>query len=91
MISLDIAVHKRDYDEEIGFDNFICIEMKKDNDSRGTEGVKADEDRLEKLTNLGLKEKYNYKAGYMLLAKVTGTKEEMELTVANSFYLHSEI
>ena len=43
IIVVDLVVHKRGYDERIGFDNLICIEMKKTSNRKGCD---SDEKRL---------------------------------------------
>lgn len=44
-IVVDLIVHRRDYDPEVGYDNLICMEMKKSTDRRGCVN---DEERLKK-------------------------------------------
>lgn len=61
-ISLDLIVHKRGYDAKgIGYDNLICIEMKKVGNN---EGYKNDELRLQKLTDPN--GNFYYKMGCMI-------------------------
>ena len=43
----DMVIHKREYDDEYGFLNLICVEMKKEKDRRGFE---TDLERLRALT-----------------------------------------
>lgn len=66
--TVDLIVHKRGYDPEtVGFDNLICIEMKK----RGGERLLWDDKiRLETMTDplCG----FNYRIGFMLIAKRNG-------------------
>ena len=61
-ITVDLIVHKRGYDCDYGFDNLICIEMKKSKDRRG---CSEDEDRLRKMT--GFEYGFHYKAGFMII------------------------
>lgn len=60
-ISIDIVFHKRGHDDIIGYDNLICIELKK---ATNREGYIEDENRLSKLTNQ--KYKFNYMLGVMI-------------------------
>lgn len=60
-ISIDIVFHKRGHNEIVGYDNLICIEIKKDSNQ---EGYIDDENRLSKLTNR--KYKFNYMIGIMI-------------------------
>lgn len=62
MIAVDLIVHKRGYDCNCGFDNLICIEMKKQKNRRGCE---ADENRLRKMTAFDYG--FCYKFGTMLV------------------------
>ena len=61
-ITVDLIVHKRGYDCQYGFDNLICIEMKK---STNRIGCKSDEARLQKMTSNDYG--FCYKLGVMLL------------------------
>lgn len=61
-IIVDLIVHKRGYDHTNGFDNLICIEMKKTTNHRG---CKADEERLRKMTSYSYG--FNYKLAAMIL------------------------
>lgn len=65
---VDLIVHKRGYDEFYGYDNLICIEMKKTNDSRGKQGIIDDQARLKDLA--GYEYGFCYKLGIMLVANV---------------------
>ena len=62
MIVVDLVVHKRGYDCNYGFDNLICIEMKKHKNQLGCE---ADENRLRKMTAYDYG--FCYKLGIMLV------------------------
>ena len=61
-IVCDLIVHKRGYDEQRGFDNLICIEMKK---SSSRVGTAKDENRLRAMTSLS--RGFQYKLGYMIM------------------------
>ena len=75
---VDIIVHKRGYDEIVGFDNLIAIEMKKD-------GMDFEEDkrRLEYLTSD--KSGFGYKAGFALKVNFVNNCLEIE----SEYYYHS--
>lgn len=45
---VDLIVHKRGYDEHCGFDNLICIEMKK---RGGEKHLEDDKNRLQTMTD----------------------------------------
>lgn len=62
----DLIVHKRGKDPVYGYDNMICIEMKKQEDKRGLE---SDHRRLQALTYMGYDgEKFCYRSGFMIVA-----------------------
>ena len=65
----DLIVHRRGYDPEVGYDNLICIEMKKSTDRRGCIN---DEERLSKMTDY--RYGFNYKIGIMLLVNMSEQK-----------------
>lgn len=65
---VDLIVHKRGYDKFYGFDNLICIEMKKTNDSRGKRGIENDQNRLKDLVSYEYG--FCYKLGIMLIANI---------------------
>lgn len=81
-IVVDLIVHKRGYDENFGYDNLICIEMKKSNDSRRTQGIMDDEERLKKLTNYQYS--FNYQIGLMLVVNI----KKKELYIKSDYYLN---
>ena len=67
-MTVDIIVHKRGYDKNNGgFDNLICFEMKK---SDGDKNLFSDKRRLTALTDPLCD--FNYRIGFMLIAKKTG-------------------
>ncbi len=80
-IVVDLIVHKRGYNNITGFDNLICIEMKKSNDSRRLQGIRDDEDRLRKLTDYQYS--FNYQIGFMIIADI----KEKKLYIRNQFIL----
>ena len=61
-ITVDLIVHKRGVDCHYGFDNLLCIEMKKSKNRHGCDG---DENRLQKMT--GPDYGFCYKLGVMLI------------------------
>lgn len=62
----DLIVHKRGKNAVYGYDNMICIEMKKQEDRRGME---SDKIRLRELTYTGNDgEKFCYRSGFMIVA-----------------------
>lgn len=80
--NIDLIVHTRGYDEIHGYDNLICIEMKKFNNKRGTKGIEDDEERLRGMTNYGYG--FNYKIGFMIIADIKNNK----LFDSNTFLLN---
>lgn len=80
-IVVDLIVHKRGYDETYGYDNLICIEMKKSNDSRRAQGIIDDENRLRKLTEYQYS--FNYQIGFMIIADINNK----ELYIKSEYYL----
>lgn len=74
----DLIVHKRGYDPVIGYDNMICIEMKKQEDCRG---LGSDQRRLRALTYMGPGGPgFVYRSGFMIVIhkKPKGLKIESE-------------
>ena len=66
--TIDLIVHKRGYDyANLGFDNLICIEMKK---SGGERHLRDDKIRLQAMTNPRCG--FNYCIGFMLIARKNG-------------------
>lgn len=61
-ITVDLIIHKRGYDCDYGFDNLICIEMKKSTDRRG---LNADKERLRKMTSYDYG--FCYRTGFMIV------------------------
>lgn len=65
---VDLIVHKRGYNAENGgFDNLICIEMKK---RGGEKHLEDDKNRLQTMTDSHCG--FNYRIGFMLIAKKSG-------------------
>lgn len=77
-ITVDLIVHKRGHNCDYGFDNLMCIEMKKSTDRRGCE---MDEMRLENM--VGYDYGYLYQTGFMILINM----KEYKLEIKKSFYL----
>jgi hypothetical protein len=72
-ISIDLIVHKRGYDYAgIGYDNLICMEMKK---VKNREGYRDDEERLRDLTDPD--KGFWYKIGYMI--RISQKKCKLEI------------
>ncbi len=84
-IVVDLIVHKRGYDEQRGFDNLFCIEMKKE--YRRCD-LSSDKERLRILTDdfSG----FGYKAGFMVTATANKRIGEYKLVIESSFYYPSE-
>ena len=80
-IVVDLIVHKRGYDANIGFQNLICIEMKK---NYKRPDMSADLSRLEKMTTS--RYGFGYKAGFMIVAVANRELEEYKLHIDYSFY-----
>lgn len=80
-ITVDLIVHKRGYNPQSGFDNLICIEMKKADAPKGK--IKADEKRLDMLTQ----NEYGfcYKAGFMIIIESNPQIDIHRLTVKTVF------
>lgn len=74
-ITVDLIVHKRGYDCHYGFDNLICIEMKK---SKNRQGCSHDEERLRKMTSTNFG--FCYKLGVMLVINMDSKHIEIHNT-----------
>ena len=76
LITVDLIIHKRGHDNERGYDNLLCIEMKK---STNRVGCSADEARLQNMTapDYG----FLYKSGFMIVADMA----RKELTIKSMF------
>lgn len=75
-ITVDLIVHKREYDEDNGFINLICIEMKKSTDRRG---CCDDETRLRKMCSWEYN--FHYSEGFMILVNM----KECQLEIKENF------
>lgn len=78
-IVVDLIVHKRSYDENMGYDNLICIEMKK---RYKHFDVSSDKERLHILTDdvYG----FGYEIGFMIV--VDAGMEDYKLAIDEIFY-----
>lgn len=77
-IVVDLIVHKRGYNPETGFDNLVCIEMKKSKYNRG-----SDLERLKIMTNPYCG--FNYKAGFMIIIVSDKRHDKFGLEITESF------
>lgn len=77
-IIVDLIVHKRGYHCYYGFDNLICVEIKKSTDRRG---YGDDESRLKNMVNPEYG--FCYKVGYMIIANMR--KECLRLEIINKY------
>lgn len=84
-IVVDLIVHKRGYDEQRGFNNLFCIEMKK---ACKRCDLSSDKERLRILTDNFCG--FGYKAGFMITATADKIHDEYKLVVESAFYNHSE-
>ncbi len=78
-ITVDLIVHKRGYDINLGFINLICIEMKK---STNRQGCGNDETRLDKMCSYEYH--FCYSVGYMILINM----EKNCLEIKKAFEKH---
>ena len=72
----------RGYNKNYGFQNYICIEMKKSNDRRKETGLQADIERLHSLTSFEYG--FLYQIGFLIIANIKTKK----LEILQEFYLH---
>ena len=82
-IVVDLIVHKRGFDEENGFDNLICIEMKKDYKRLNLE---PDKERLRNLVNY--RYRFCYEAGFMIVIHSDTKQQKYELRIESSYFEH---
>lgn len=80
-IVVDLIVHKRGFDQENGFDNLICIEMKK---AYKNYSLSSDMARLQTLTDNT--SGFGYKAGFMIVADSNKITNEHILRIEQSYY-----
>lgn len=80
LIIVDLIVHKRGYDANYGFDNLICIEMKKcSREAR----LHSDLERLRKMTDNDYG--FCYKIGLMIVINRQSGKLEVNKTFYNIY------
>ena len=82
-IVVDLIVHKRGYDENYGFSNLICIEMKKDYKRFNLD---SDKERLKNLVDYSYH--YCYEAGFMIIIHRNINKQEYALKIESSYFNH---
>lgn len=80
-IVVDLIAHKRGYDNDRGFDNLFCIEMKK---GYKPHGITSDKERLYIMTDS--KYGFGYKAGFMILAISNRRTHEHKLIIESKYY-----
>lgn len=80
-IVVDLIVHKRGQDNLRGFDNLICIEMKK---ASQPSKLLHDKSRLCNLTDRS--HGFHYKAGYMIVAFSNRRQGRYGLEIDTAFY-----
>lgn len=81
---LDLIIHKIAPDPIVGFENLICIEMKKE--KRPSNEIQDDKTRLEILTNST--KGFCYKAGFMILVCQDPSNEKFGLYIESEYSLH---
>lgn len=84
-IVVDLIAHKRGYNEQRGFDNLFCIEMKK---AYKHCDLSSDKERLRIMTDSLFG--FGYKAGFMIVATVDKIRNEYKLVIESAFYNRSE-
>lgn len=80
-IVVDLIVHKRGYNEQQGFDNLLCIEMKK---AYKRCNLLPDKERLRIMTDNEFG--FGYKAGFMIIVTADKIRDEYKLVIESSFY-----
>ncbi len=83
-ISLDLVVNKIQPDSVLGFDNLICIEMKKE--KRPYKEIMSDKKRLNELTDIN--KGFCYKAGFMILVCQDLNSDKFGLYIESEYSLH---
>ena len=78
-ITVDLIVHKRGYDPRTGFQNLICMEMKK---STNPHGCDDDIVRLKKMCSFEYR--FRYMIGFMLLINMKSNSMEIKETIIRS-------
>lgn len=79
LIIVDLIVHKRGYNN--GYDNLICIEMKKSSSGRD---IKSDKDRLKKMVTPYMA--YQYQAGFMILIDQSKRRNLYGMRIESEYY-----
>ena len=80
-IVVDLIVHKRGYSEESGFDNLICIEMKK---AYKRVDLTSDKSRLKVLTDVNCG--FCYQAGFMIVAYADKKSNDYGLCIESKYF-----
>lgn len=83
-IVVDLIVHKRGYNEQRGFDNLFCIEMKK---AYKCCDLSSDKERLRIMTDSLFG--FGYKAGFMITATADKIRNAYKLVIESAFYNRS--
>lgn len=79
-IVVDLIVHKRAYDENAGYDNLICIEMKKQYKNFD---LSSDKNRLRVLTDDVFR--FGYEIGFMIVAEQNKSNNTYGLRINDTF------
>lgn len=82
-IVVDLIVHKRGFDRQAGFDNLICIEMKK---GYKRADYSNDKERLRILT--GRYDGFRYLAGFMIEVFANKRADAYGLRIDEEFYMN---
>lgn len=80
-IVVDLVVHKRKYDGNYGFQNLICIEMKKEYSNKG-----IDNDRLRLQTFTNNQYGFCYSVGFMIVAYRNKRENLFGLKIDSEYY-----
>lgn len=80
-IVVDLVVHKRKYDGNYGFQNLICIEMKKEYSNKG-----IDNDRLRLQTFTNNQYGFCYSVGFMIVAYRNKREDLFGLKIDSEYY-----
>lgn len=81
-IVVDLIVHKRGFDQQTGFNNLICIEMKK---AYKRLNYSNDKERLRVLT--GKYDSFRYLAGFMIEVFANKREDAYVLRIDEEFYM----
>lgn len=85
-IVVDLIAHKRGYNNDRGFDNLFCIEMKK---GYNPNGITSDKERLRIMTDSMYG--FGYKAGFMILAISNRRTHEDKLIIESKYYREDDL